>query len=74
MTSRRRSREADPAENGEVVEVEIKEDGDADIPSDDENSGRCFYTNKYIVQIIGATKYFERRLMQTKGHIFRSKI
>jgi hypothetical protein len=40
MTTRRRSREADPADNEDAVEVEIKEDEDADMPSDDENSGK----------------------------------
>jgi len=48
MTSRRRSREADPAENGDVAEVEIKEDEDAVMSSDDENSGRSFWTIRIL--------------------------
>jgi histone deacetylase 4/5 len=52
MSSKRKSREADPAENGDVVEVEIKED--ADLPSDDENSGQLSQDG-FVVQN-GATK------------------
>ena len=55
MTSRRRSREADPEEN--VVEVEIEEDEDADIPSDDENSGTDSLHIVHIISGIGATKF-----------------
>lgn len=72
MSSKRKSREADPAENGDVVEVEIKED--ADLPSDDENSGKQFRNNIDHIKYIGATKYFVWKLMQTKGQIFRSII
>lgn len=53
MATKRRSRQADPAENEGTVEVEIKEAEDADVPSDDENSGKSLYNMEILHNVLG---------------------